>query len=108
MLKFIGSLLLTPGTPILLSTAFPTFAGQQFNDIVIAQRRGNTTFIFVGDQSMTGEANASFSIPPTSASSCPFANVEMVTTGRSNPWFLRHIKVDGNVAETIQISGLIY
>lgn len=108
MLKFIGSLLLTPGVPILLSTAFPTFAKQYFNAIVIAQRRANAGFIFVGDKDMAGETTASFTIPPTTATTCPLATIETIETLRSNPFLLSNIKVDGSAAETIEISGILY
>ena len=108
MLKFIGSLLLTPGTPILLSSAFPTFAKQYFNALIISQRRGNAGFIFIGDQDMTGEATAMVIIPPATATTVPFAVIEQMETKRSNPLLLDYVAVDGSAAETIQISGLIY
>lgn len=108
MLKFIGSLLLTPGVPILLSAAFPTFAKQYFNAIVVSQRRGNAGFIFIGDQDMAGEATAMVIVPPATATTVPFGQIEQMETKRSNPMMLTYVKVDGSAAETVQISGLIY
>lgn len=108
MLKFIGSLLLTPGTPILLNAAFPLFDEQYFNALIISQRRVNVGFIFIGDQDMTGEADCTVIVPPASASSVPFGQVEQMATNRSNPLRLAYIAVDGSAAETVQISGLIY
>jgi hypothetical protein len=106
MLEFIGSLLLTPGTPIRLVLAFPLIAGQRYDTLIISQRRVNAGFIFVGDKEMTGEADMMFAIPPASATSCPFANINLAVVNRSDPVIIETVTVDGSAAETIQISGL--
>ena len=109
MLEFIGSLLLTPGTPILLAVAFPAMADpRRWDTIIISQRRGNAGFIFIGAKTMTGEATMMVAIPPASATSVPFANISIsAPTNRSNPVIPETIAVDGSIAETIQISGIM-
>lgn len=106
MLEFIGSLLLTPGVPIRLVVAFPLIAGQRYDTIIISQRRVNAGFIFVGDKAMTGEVTMMVAVPPASATSCPFAEIDLSVVNRSNPVIIETITVDGSAAETIQISGL--
>jgi len=109
MLEFIGSLLLTPGVPIRLITAFPSMASpRRWDTIIISQRRVNVGFIFIGGKGMTGEAQMMIAVPPASATSCPFANISISsTTLRSNPIIPETITVDGSAVETIQISGIL-
>ena len=84
------------------SRALPAFKAQPFWGIIISQRRVNVGFVFVGDAVMTGEANMSFVIPPASASTCPFAQVDF----QGQTFGLESWSVDGSAAETINVSGL--
>ena len=106
-LKFLGSLLITPLTPQALDSVAAIAAagkGKPFNAIVIQQRRGNAGFVFVGDSAMTGEATLSYIIPPASATTAPFLEIEY-GGGGSNPVGIEGIKVDGSAGETVQVYG---
>lgn len=107
-LKFLGALTITPATPQLLTSVAAIAAagrGKSFAAIGIAQKRGNTGFVFVGDSAMTGEADASFTIPPASASAAPFAWIPPNAV-QQNATGIEGIKVDGTAAEIVQVFGL--
>jgi hypothetical protein len=107
-LKFLGTLTITPATPQLLTSVAAIVAagrGKAFSAIIIAQRRVNVGFVFVGDAAMAGEATATFTIPPSSASASPFAQIDGGPGGGANPVGIEGISVDGTAAEIVQISG---
>jgi hypothetical protein len=109
VLEFIGTIVLTPGTPIRLVIALAAMANQRYDTIIISQRIANTGFILIGGFGMTGVATMICAIPPASASSVPFAEISISSsTDRSNGIIPEYITVDGTVAETIQISGIKY
>ena len=103
-MRYLGTVTITPGTPIKLSTQFPNEKGRPFNSLVVAQKRVNVGFVFVGTAAMTGEANASFTIPPASASAVPFANISL--SAASDPLTVDMFSIDGTAAEVVQISTL--
>lgn len=107
-LKFLGTLTITAGTPQLLTSVAAIAAagrGRGFAAIIIQQRRVNTGFVFIGDSAMAGEATLSIIIPPASASSAPFAQIEL--GHGANPIGIEGISVDGSVnGEVLQVSGL--
>lgn len=106
-IKFLGPLTITPGTPQLLTSVAAISAagkGQGFQAIIIAQKRGNVGFFFIGGSAMAGEATATVTVPPASASACPFAQI---TLGQgANPIGIEGISVDGTAAEVVQVSGV--
>jgi hypothetical protein len=103
-MRYLGTVTITPGTPIKLSTQFPNEKGRPFNSLVVAQKRSNAGFVFVGTAAMTGEANASLTIPPASASAVPYANINL--SAASDPLTVDLFAIDGTAAEVVQISTL--
>ena len=104
-MRYLGTVTITPGTPIKLSTQFPNEKGVEFNSLIVSQKRGNAGFVFIGAASMTGEANASFTIPPASASAVPYANINL--SAASNPLTIDTFAIDGTAAEIVQISTMV-
>jgi len=101
-LKYLGAVTITAATPKLLTTALPTMKAEKGHALIIAQKRGNTGFVYIGDEDMTGESNASITIPPASASQTPF--YRHVFEDAPNGATIQGIKIDGSANEVVQIS----
>lgn len=108
-LKFLGLVTVTAGAPQLLTSVAAIVAagrGKSFAAIIIAPRRTNTGFVYVGDFVTTNEATACFTIPPPTAVLTPYVTVPPNAV-RQNPMGIEGISIDGSVnGDIVHISGI--